>query len=110
MTMDDNKKPGMKFDDVKHRWDLLPLDAVESIVEVMTFGANKYAPNNWKYLDNAESRYKAALLRHVAAIDKGEVKDPDSGLPHIAHAACNALFLLWFHIQRPVAKEGKDVS
>lgn len=30
---------GLKYDNGKLRWDLLPLDQVEKIVEVYTFGA-----------------------------------------------------------------------
>jgi len=44
----DCKDEGMKHDDGKLMWDLLPLDAVEQIVEIMTYGAKKYAPNNWQ--------------------------------------------------------------
>lgn len=85
--------PGMKFDKEKPRWDLLPLDAVEKIVEIMTYGAVKYKPNNWQKVE--AWRYKAALLRHLVAIYKGEVYDQESGLSHMAHVGCNVLFLIW---------------
>jgi hypothetical protein len=89
----DCKSEGLKFDDDKPRWDLLPLNPIEDIVKVLTFGATKYGPNNWRGVENAKERYFAALLRHIVAYRKGEYKDPETGLPHIAHALCNLVFL-----------------
>ena len=89
----DSMKEGMKIDDKKLRWDLLPWDAVEQIVEIMTYGAQKYAPNNWQKVK--ANRYYAALMRHLVAEYKGEDFDIESGFLHLAHAACNILFLLW---------------
>lgn len=88
---------GMKFDSDKIRMDLLPFVSLEAVAKVLTFGAKKYAPNNWKLVDNAQERYEAALLRHLTAIKKGEDVDIDSGLPHIYHVACNAMFLVYFY-------------
>lgn len=85
--------------DGKPRWELLPLELVEDVVKVYTFGAEKYAENSWQNLDDGYRRYKAALLRHIVAYEKGEVTDPESGLPHMAHAAWNALALLHFSKQ-----------
>ncbi len=85
---------GVKYDAGKLRWDLLPMSAVEKIVAVMTFGAAKYGPNNWQALDDFESRYFAALERHLVAWRRGERIDPESGLPHLAHAGCCLVFLL----------------
>jgi hypothetical protein len=73
---------------------LLPLDAVQAVAQVMTFGANKYAAHGWRSLDNYEERYTGALLRHLTAVQSGEDIDEESGLPHLAHAACNSIFLL----------------
>lgn len=78
--------------------ELLPLAALESVAAVLTFGANKYAADGWKSLENAEDRYTGAMLRHLTAIQEGEETDPESGLPHISHVACNALFLTHFKI------------
>jgi hypothetical protein len=87
------KEGGMKDDLRKLRWDLLPLDAIEKIVEVMTFGAEKYEPNNWRNVKI--SRYFAALFRHITAWYKGEKYDSESGLTHLSHALCNLMFILW---------------
>ena len=34
---------GIKWDENKLRWDLLPWDAIEKIVEIYSFGAAKYS-------------------------------------------------------------------
>lgn len=83
---------GLKYDDNKPRWDLLPLRTVEDIVRVMTYGARKYAPNNWKKVKPKE-RYLAATLRHLTAWQSGERKDRESKLSHLAHALCSIMFL-----------------
>jgi len=49
----------------------------------------------------AHSRLIAAALRHTVAIADGEIADPESGLPHAAHAMCCVMFLLWMQKNRP---------
>ena len=90
------EQQGLKWDQGKDRWDLLPLGLVLLIVKCDTFGANKYAPNNWAKVENGYQRYKAAMLRHLVAFEKGEVIDPESGLPHLAHMAWNAIAVMYF--------------
>jgi hypothetical protein len=91
---DGTSLPGVKFDGEKAKWDLLPMRAVSSVVDVLTFGARKYAPWNWARVPDQRPRYYAACLRHLVAWWHGERLDPDSGLPHLAHAVCCLLFLL----------------
>jgi hypothetical protein len=86
---------GLKYDTEKLHWELLPMDCVEEVVKILTFGSVKYGPENWKELENANDRYYAALMRHLVANRKGEVLDEESGLSHLAHAMCNIVFLLW---------------
>lgn len=87
---------GRKFDNEKLRWDLLPLECIEEVVKILTFGASKYGPNNWQNLENAEDRYYAALMRHLVEYKKGIRIDDESGLSHLSHLMCNVLFLIWF--------------
>jgi hypothetical protein len=89
-----------KFDQGKTRWDLLPWECVEQVAEILTYGADKYAAEDWKVVDDAESRYFSALLRHLIAYKQGEDLDNESGKLHLAHMATNALFLLWFNMQK----------
>ena len=48
------------FKDNKLRWDLLPLETIENLVKVYSFGSKKYSDNSWQNLDNFWERYKAA--------------------------------------------------
>jgi len=84
---------GIKYDANKPRWDLLPFEAVELVVEVLTSGAVKYDDHNWKRLPDAKNRYFAAMMRHIVAYKKGERFD-ESGSSHLAHAAACMIFLL----------------
>lgn len=94
MTLPSSKDGGAKHDQGKTRFDLLPFAAVEQVAEVLTKGAAKYSPGGWRQVTNAFPRYFAAMLRHTWARALGERTDPESGLPHLAHVACNALFLV----------------
>lgn len=85
-------KEGMKNDGEKPRVELLDALALEGIAAVLTFGAKKYAANNWR-LGISNSRLIGALLRHTFAILRGERIDPESGLPHIDHLGCCWMFL-----------------
>jgi hypothetical protein len=95
------REEGMKFDEGKLLYSLLERDLagpVEDVVKVITHGAKKYAARNWQKVE--KHRYEDALGRHLAAWRKGELQDKDSGLPHLAHAACNILFLAWLEQQK----------
>jgi hypothetical protein len=47
----------------------------------------------------------ACLQRHLAAWQRGEECDPESGLPHLAHAMCNLRMLTLYAKTYP---EGDD--
>lgn len=87
----------VKADDGKNPLDLLPTVALESVGLVLEHGARKYAAHNWRKGMNY-SRLISALLRHVFAFMRGENIDPESNLPHMAHAACCVLFLLDYQL------------
>jgi hypothetical protein len=93
---------GKKYDSGKPRWSLLPKGAVASIVDVLEFGAKKYAENNWQLVPDGKTRYYDAAMRHLEAWHNGELNDPETGLPHLAHAGCCLMFLGWLDGQ-PVA-------
>ena len=87
---------GHKDDQEKNRLDLIEPEFIEGVGKVLTFGANKYEPNNWQKVEDAEDRYYAAALRHLIAWRKGEKTDPESCLSHLDHVACNIMFLQHF--------------
>lgn len=90
--------PGVKDDDVKLRWSLLPLGAVEEIVRVLDYGARHYSVDNWQVVPNAKVRYWDAAMRHLVAWRNGEKNDTESKMNHLAHAGCCILFLLAFDL------------
>jgi hypothetical protein len=87
-------KAGIKFDSDKPDYSLLPPDALDEVVKVLTFGKNKYSRDNWRLLDDGENRYFAAAHRHLWAIRRGEITDPETGLHHAAHAAASVMLML----------------
>lgn len=91
---------GLKYDNDKPRMDLLDFDALEGLAKVLTFGAKKYAAHNWRN-GISYSRLTAAMLRHLAAIQRGEDIDPESGLPHVDHLGCCWMFLSNMNKTRP---------
>ena len=94
---------GRKDDAGKLPWHLLPPDAVDEILEVLKYGADKYAPRNWEQgMD--WSRPFSALMRHMWAWWRREPCDNETGLSHLAHAGCCILFLLAYELR----KTGKD--
>lgn len=85
---------GVKYDAEKPRWDLLPVSAATAVVRVLTLGARKYSPDNWRRVEGRRWRYYGAALRHLTAWWSGEKLDSETGENHLAHAACCILFLL----------------
>jgi len=98
---------GTKRDQDKIQLHLLPPLAELMIGEVLTFGAKKYSPNGWKYVENPNDRYMAAAMRHLNSARQGEELDAESGLPHLAHAACCLMFILE-HNSHPFTEVGED--
>lgn len=92
-SQDPNHKGGRKFDGGKPQFGLLPPYALEEIAKVLTVGAEKYEPNNWKRVPDGPRRYFDAAQRHLWAYQKGEELDPETGLSHLAHAMCCLMFI-----------------
>ena len=84
-----------KFDFGKPLFSLIEPKFALELAKVLTMGAEKYGPEDWKTTDNAHRRYLDALHRHLNAFERGEMDDPESGQSHLAHVAANAMFLHW---------------
>lgn len=84
---------GIKYDSGKIRYDLLPPELLEAVADILTFGAQKYSARNWE-LGMDWSRPFGALMRHMWAWWRGEVKDPETGKSHLWHAGCCIAFLI----------------
>ena len=96
---------GRKFDGDKAQYGLLPPLALRATAEILTFGAEKYEPDNWKYVPDSKRRYFDALQRHVWAWKEGEQNDPESGKNHLAHALCCLMFLYEHDVKYSVQDE-----
>ena len=93
MSLGDRKNDG------KLKWSLVSMTALEPMVKVLMFGAEKQSSHNWrkglKYSEISES-----LQRHLNAFMEGEDNDPESKLSHVGHILCNAMFLSYMSIFR----------
>jgi hypothetical protein len=94
---------GRKDDNGKPPYALLPSDAVEEILKVLSYGATKYEPRNWER-GMSWGRVFSALMRHMWAWWRREPADHETGISHLAHAGCCILFLLSYELR----KTGQD--
>ena len=103
---DINTPAGMKFDDDKLQWHLLPIKAVEEEIKVLMLGAEKYEENNWQVVPDGVIRYVNAAYRHLgeiinmlnegkSLIEIASLKDKDTGLHPLASTSCDIHFALW---------------
>lgn len=82
---------GDRFNEGKRKWSLVHFESMEPMIQVLEFGAKKYAPKNWmKGLDPVE--ILESMQRHLGKLLDGEEIDPESGLHHMGHIQCNAMF------------------
>jgi len=86
---------GVKDNKSKSRVDLIPAIALMEVGKIMAYGAQKYKPHNWRLGLNWSDTI-ASALRHIYAFSEGEDIDPETNQSHIAHAACQVLFLLTY--------------
>ena len=94
-----NEEIGERKNEGKLKWSLVSMIALEPMVRVLMFGAEKYSAHNWKkgwkYSEICES-----LQRHLNAFIQGENNDPESKLAHVGHILCNAMFLSYMTLFR----------
>lgn len=112
----------LRYNDNKPQWSLVDFNSLEPLVRVLEYGEHKYSifedhfenrykgsdiskekvieddlqlissgRNNWKLgFDN--NKLLESLARHLFALMRGEINDPESGLPHIGHVLANSMF------------------
>lgn len=68
---------------------------LDTCAKVFDYGRGKYAEWNWAK-GMPWSVPIASAARHLLSICEGEVNDPESGLPHWGHVACNVIMLLTY--------------
>ena len=95
--------PGAKDDKAKPMAGVL-LDfsrALQTVVDVGTYGAKKYTRTGWATVPEGSQRYIDAMMRHLLAMDVDpDGLDKETGLPHLAHVAWNALAVLELQARR----------
>jgi hypothetical protein len=74
MGMED--KDFVKHDEHKIMLVLVDPHFVNGVGGVLTFGAEKYGPNEWQKCDDI-NRYKSSAYRHWNAYLSGEIYDPE---------------------------------
>lgn len=99
-----------KADAGKPQLTLVPRQILFDIAEVRAFGVKKYNdPDNWKKVEI--QRYRDAAFRHfMAYLDDPQGNDEESGLPHLAHLACNIAFLCELENKENRNSETIDIS
>ena len=88
---------GKKFDEGKLPYELISTVALDEIVKVLGFGAEKYGRHNWRQ-GMRWSRLHGAALRHLTKHLNGESLDEETNISHLAHAACCLMFLLEYEL------------
>lgn len=102
--METKKGEGLRFNEGKLRYDLVHPWAHEQMVKILTKGSIKYKERNWE-AGMRWSNVISSLKRHLAAIEKGEDFDIETGELHASHLACNAHFLTAYY---KIFPEGDD--
>jgi len=83
---------------MKSRWELLPLDAVEKSVEVLTFCEVKHPNGNWQ--KKSIDYHYSAMMRHISAWRRGVTVDGETKLLHLAHALTRLIFMVALTIRK----------
>ena len=82
-----------KKNEGKPMMSLMSANTIAYVTKVREYGIKKYGmADDWKTTER-KLHYDAAL-RHIYAEFEGEINDSESGLPHLAHAICNLMFLI----------------
>ena len=100
----DAKGSGARYNDGKIDLSLIPMHTLEDEARVWMYGEKKYKRFNWMKGMQWMIPF-ACLMRHLAAWQRGEENDQESGLPHLAHAMCNLRMLTLYSKTYP---EGDD--
>lgn len=82
-----------KLDKSKPKMSLLYSSALFEMARVREKALEKY-PNKEDWRSTKDIRHYDAAFRHIFASMNGEIKDPESGFDHLAHAMCNLMFLI----------------
>jgi hypothetical protein len=82
----------LRYNEGKPQYSYVDLTCLEPCARVLEFGAKKYSRDNWRKGMPTEQLLDS-LMRHISALQRGELVDPESGISHIGHIQANAMFL-----------------
>jgi len=95
------KRGDLKWDTGKLDYTLLEPLFLQEMAKIMTLGEKNHpkvgGEPSWRLVE-AEA-YLKALLRHIQAYRLGERVDQEMGTKHLAHAAVNAMFVMYFDMK-----------
>jgi hypothetical protein len=61
---------------------------------------NKYPKDNWKKGLKVSNCFDSTM-RHLLALQRGELIDPEDGLPHVGGLLANAMFISFMLKNKP---------
>jgi uncharacterized protein YuzB (UPF0349 family) len=93
-------KQALRYNQGKVQWSLVDYKSIEPMVRVLEYGCLKYSKDNWKKGMPA-SQIIESMLRHTFKLLEGELVDPESGIEHVGHIQCNAMFLAYVLREKP---------
>jgi len=88
----------LHFSEGKPGVDQIPPEVLLAYGSIFTYGEKKYARNNWLQ-GNEWHEFLGSALRHLLRWEAGEDIDPESKLPHLAHALWNVGALHYFQVK-----------
>ncbi len=83
------------FSEDKPGVDQIPPECLLAWGDVFTYGEKKYGKSNWLKGTNWHE-FVGSAFRHLLKWQLGEDLDPESGLPHLAHALWNVGALMTY--------------
>ena len=90
----------LRYNQGKVEWSLVDYKSLEPMVRVLEYGCKKYARNNWRK-GMPVTQIIESMLRHTYKLLEGELVDPESGIEHVGHIQCNAMFLAYVLNEKP---------
>jgi len=99
----------LRYNQGKPQWSLVDFESLEGLVQVLEYGAQKYARDNWKK-GMPVTQVSESLMRHLFAFLRGEDIDPESGCRHISHVMCNTMFLEYILREKPHYDDRKPTT
>lgn len=99
---------GVKYDQAKARFDLVPPEPLEKLAELFALGAAKYGERNWEE-GMKWGRIFSALMRHAWAFWRKEKYDQVDGQHHLIAVMWNAL-VLYEYERRQLGEDNRNAK